>query len=61
MRFRAYRPPRTQTQGVSNYEFSIEAPGSMTQRLNHRITRVIKEKSDFPGHMKGQVRPSAKV
>ena len=47
---------RTQASGVCRYEVDIEAPGSMTNRLNHRITRVIKDKADFPGHMKGQVR-----
>eukprot|EP00904_Undaria_pinnatifida_P008495 jgi/Undpi1/4776/HiC_scaffold_18.g08129.m1 len=41
--------------GVGRYEFNLEAPGSMTNRLNHRITRVIKDKADFPGHMKGQI------
>ena len=50
------RNPRPQVSGVCKYEFDIEAPGSMTNRLNHRITRVIKDKADFPGHMKGQVR-----
>lgn len=27
----------------------------MTERLNHRITRLVKEKANYPGFMKGEV------
>lgn len=48
-----------QAQGVWKYEFDIEAPGSRTQSLHHRILREIKNKSDFPGYRKGEVRSNA--
>ncbi|CAM9664755.1 unnamed protein product [Pylaiella littoralis] len=44
-----------EAQGVWKYEFDIEAPGPRTQSLHHRILREIKNKSDFPGHRKGEI------
>lgn len=45
-----------QAQGVWKYEFDIEAPGPRTQSLHHRILREIKNKADFPGYRKGEVK-----
>lgn len=44
-----------QAAGVAKYEFDIKAPERMTMSLNDRITRLIKDKANYPGFRPGTV------